>query len=147
MFVLDQTDSYFWPVSVDLPINGTKKTFTFDAEFKRLPEQDVADLRQRYFRFVSDLRKQLSVLEGYSDDEISTESNQGYEELCDEVICGWGKVSDAAGDQVDFTEASKRQMYRVQGACVAILKAWFDSIGEPSEKGAAKAGGFRAKNS
>ena len=150
MFILDQSDSYTWPVSIELPVNGAKKQFSFDAEFRRLPEQEVTELRQRYFKLVADLRRQLQTLEGYASEEDFTEAgtaaDQGYEDLCDELLCGWSKVSDSAGEVVEFSEASKRQMYRVQGACVAIVKAWFDSLGQPSEKSAAKAGGFRRGN-
>jgi len=48
MFILDQSDSYTWPVSIELPDNGRKKAFTFDAEFKRLPQQEVEEIRQRH---------------------------------------------------------------------------------------------------
>jgi hypothetical protein len=148
MFVLDQSDSYFWPVSVELPANGSKKTFTFDAEFKRLPQDEVEDLRQRHANQLAKMRRWLSAMDGYSETEGESISEVGDEtrELCDAVLCGWAKVADAKGEEVEFNDASKRQMYRVQGAAAAILNAWFDSLGQPSEKSAAKAGGFRAKN-
>ncbi len=148
MFVLDQSDSYFWPVSVELPANGSKKTFTFDAEFKRLPQDEVEDLRQRHINNVVKMRRVLAAVDGFGDDEADGISEMGDEtrELCDAVLCGWAKVADAKGEEVEFNDASKRQMYRVQGAAAAILNAWFDSLGQPSEKSAAKAGGFRAKN-
>ena len=146
MFVLDQSDSYLWPVSVELPDNGRKRVFTFDAEFLRLPEQECFDLRQRYIEVLDNKQKLLSASNGY-DDNTKAVSDQGYEEICDEVLCGWSKVADAAGEPLEFTEANKRKLYSVQGACLAILKSWFESLGEPAEKSAAKAGGFRAKNS
>ena len=151
MFVLDQSDSYLWPVKIELPDNGRKKVFTFDAEFKRLPQAEVEELRQRHLNNLSRLKRALSAADGYGangDEELSGISEMGDEtrEICDLVLCGWAKVSDAKGEEVEFSEATKRQMYRVQGAPAAILDAWFDSLGEPSEKAAAKAGGFRAKN-
>lgn len=145
MFILDQSDSYMWPVSIELPDNGRKKAFTFDAEFLRLPEQQCFELRQQYIETLANQQKLLSVSNGYEDDSKAV-ADQGYEELCDEVLCGWGKVADAAGELLEFTEANKRKLYSVQGACLAILKSWFESLGEPAEKSAAKAGGFRAKN-
>ncbi len=145
MFILDQSDSYLWPVSIELPENGRKKAFTFDAEFLRLPEQQCFELRQQYFEVLTNQQKLLSVSNGYEGDSKAV-ADQGYEELCDEVLCGWSKVADAAGEPLEFTEANKRKLYSVQGACLAILKSWFESLGEPAEKSAAKAGGYRAKN-
>jgi hypothetical protein len=148
MFVLDQSDSYLWPVSIELPANGSKKTFTFDAEFLRLPQEQVEELRQRHANQLAKMRRWLSAMDGYSETEGESISEVGDEtrDLCDEVLCGWAKVTDAKGDDVEFSEASKKRMYQVQGAPAAILNAWFDSLGQPSEKSAAKAGGFRAKN-
>jgi hypothetical protein len=145
MFVLDQSDSYFWPVSIELPENGKKKTFTFDAEFKRLPQEDVEKLRQRH---TIQIKRIVEAMDSYKDEDGLGINDAGDEtrELCDAVICGWAKVKDAAGDDVPFTEASKRRMYQVQGAPAAIFDAWIESLGQPSEKGAARAGGFRAKN-
>lgn len=148
MFVIDQSDSYSWPVSIELPVNGAKKVFTFDAEFRRLPQSEVEELRQRHANNLAKIRRVLAALDSYSQEEADGIVEVGDEtrELCDEVLCGWSKVSDSSGEEVEFSEASKRQMYKVQGAPGAILTAWLDSLGQPSEKSAAKAGGFRAKN-
>jgi hypothetical protein len=145
MFVLDQSDSYFWPVSIELPENGKKKAFVFDAEFKRLPQDEVEDLRQRHS---IQIKRIVAAMDSYSESEGLGISDAGDEtrDLCDAVLCGWAKVTDAAGEAVPFTEATKRRMYQVQGAPAAIFDAWIESLGQPSEKGAAKAGGFRAKN-
>lgn len=149
MFVLDQSDSYLWPVSIDLPSNKGKTTFTFDAEFKRLDQQRVMELQDLYYKMLMELRRRMNSLEGIGRDDPSIfdeELPTTYEDLADEVLCGWAKVVDAAGDDVPFSEATKSQMYKVQGATNAIVAAWFKSVGEPNQKAAARAGGFRAKN-
>jgi len=144
MFVLDQSDSYFWPVSIELPADGRKKTFSFDAEFLRLPQEQVEELRQRHS---AQLRRVLAAMDRAEEDGMGLQdAGDETRSLCDEVLCGWSKVTDAAGEAVPFNEASKRRMYQVQGAPAAIFDAWIASLGEPSEKSAAKAGGFRAKN-
>ena len=39
-FVLKQSDTYKWPVTVEIPIDGGRfDKQTFDAEFKRLPQE------------------------------------------------------------------------------------------------------------
>jgi hypothetical protein len=145
MFVLDQSDSYLWPVSIELPADGRKKAFTFDAEFLRLPQEQVEELRQRHS---AQLKRVLAAMNGVGEEDDMGLQDAGDETraLCDEVLCGWAKVTDAAGEPVAFNDASKRRMYSVQGAPAAIFDAWISSLGEPSEKSGAKAGGFRAKN-
>jgi hypothetical protein len=67
--------------------------------------------------------------------------------LADAVLCGWGEeVVDEAGEPVEFNDVSKARFYRIQGAAAAVFNAWMESLGTPTEKSAAKAGGFRAKN-
>ena len=145
MFVLDQSDSYLWPVSLELPENGKKKTFTFNAEFKRLPQEEVEELRQRHS---VQIKRIVAAMDRFNNEDELGINDAGDEtrELCNAVLCGWEKVTDAAGEPVIFTEAAKRRMYQVQGAPAAIFDAWIESLGQPSEKSAAKAGGFRAKN-
>lgn len=149
MFVLDQSDSYLWPVSVDLPADRSKKTFTFDAEFRRIDQERTEDLLDLYNRMVLQLRQRVSVIEGYGNNDASVLEEPlviTNEDVVDEVLCGWAKVVDAKGKDVPFNEATKAQMYKVQGAATAIVRAWMNSIGSPGEGSAAKAGGFRAKN-
>lgn len=149
MFVLDQSDSYLWPVSIDLPADRSKKTFTFDAEFRRIDQERTEELLDLYNRMVLQLRQRVSVIEGYGSNDASVLEEPlviTNEEVVDEVLCGWAKVVDAKGKDVPFNEATKAQMFKVQGAATAIVRAWMNSIGSPGESSAAKAGGFRAKN-
>lgn len=149
MFVLDQSDSYLWPVSIDLPADRSKKTFTFDAEFRRIDQERTEELIDQYNRMVMQLRRRVTLLEGYGGDDAAALEEPleiTNEEIVDEVLCGWQKVVDAKGKDVPFNEATKAQMFKVQGAATAIVRAWMNSIGSPGENSAAKAGGFRAKN-
>ena len=46
-FVLKQTDSYKWPVSIDIPIDGGKhQRHTFDGEFRRITQSRVREMGQ-----------------------------------------------------------------------------------------------------
>jgi hypothetical protein len=151
MFHLFQPDHIEWPVSVDLPAKGgTKKTYTFTAHFNVLSQDDCQKLQNQHNQMLVTMRRQLEVLQGYGKEDASVieELPFSYEDLADAVLCGWGaEVVDRDGEPIEFNNASKAQLYRIQGAAAATFQAWLDSLGRPSEKGAAKAGGFRSKNS
>jgi hypothetical protein len=151
MFHLYQPDHIEWPVSVDLPAKGgTKKAYTFTAHFNVLCQHDCQALQDQHNQMLVTMRHRLEVLQGYGKEDASVieELPFSYEDLADAVLCGWGaEVVDRDGEPIEFTSASKAQLYRIQGAAAATFQAWLDSLGRPSEKGAAKAGGFRSKNS
>lgn len=66
-FVLAQTESYSWPVTVEFPIDGGRfEKQSFDAVFKRLPQTRI--------REIWDL-----IQAGELNDD----------ELCAEVLTGW----------------------------------------------------------
>ena len=151
MFHLYKPDHIEWPVSVDLPAKGgTKKAYTFTAHFQVLDQDDCEALQNRHNQMLVTMRRRLEVLQGYGKEDASVieELPCSYEDLTDAVLCGWGaEVVDRDGEPIEFTSASKAQLYRIQGAAAATFQAWLNSLGRPSEKGAAKVGGFRAKNS
>jgi hypothetical protein len=151
MFHLFQPEHIEWPVSVDLPAKGgTKKAYTFTAHFNVLDQDDCQELQDQHNQMLVIMRRRLEVLQGYGKDEATVTEPLpcSYEDLADAVLCGWGaEVVDRDGEPIEFNNASKAQLYRIQGAAAATFQAWLDSLGRPSEKGAAKAGGFRSKNS
>jgi hypothetical protein len=150
MFHLYQPDYIEWPVSVDLPAKGgTKKAYSFTAHFHVLDQDDCQELQDQHNQMLVTMRRRLDVLQGYDkDDATFTEKLPcSYEDLADAVLCGWGaEVVDPDGEPIEFTDASKARLYRIQGAAAAVFLSWLESLGKPSEKGAAKAGGFRSKN-
>ena len=150
MFHLYQPDHIEWPVSVDLPAKGgTKKAYSFTAHFHVLDQDDCQELQDQHNQMLVTMRRRLEALQGYGKDEAAfTEPLPcSYEDLADAVLCGWGaEVVDPEGEPIEFTDASKARLYRIQGAAAAVFQSWLDSLGRPSEKGAAKAGGFRQKN-
>jgi hypothetical protein len=126
MFHLYQPDHIEWPVSVDLPAKGgVKKAYKFTAHFRVLDQEDCQE----------------------AEDAMTAPLPCSYQDLADAVLCGWGEeVVDEAGEPVEFNDVSKARFYRIQGAAAAVFNAWTESLGTPTEKSAAKAGGFRAKN-
>ena len=150
MFHLYQPEYIEWPVSIDLPAkSGTKKAYTFTAHFRVLDQDDCQELQDQHNQMLVTMRRRLEVLQGYGKDEATVTEPLpcSYEDLADAVLCGWGpEVVDPEGEPIEFTEAANNRLYRIQGAAAAVFTSWLDSLGRPSEKGAAKAGGFRAKN-
>jgi hypothetical protein len=154
MFHLYQPEHIEWPVSVDLPAKGgTKKTYKFTGHFHVLDQEDSQELQDQHNRMLVCYRRRLQALQGYvadadAEEAITAELPCTYQDLADAVLCGWGdEVVDEAGEPVEYSEAAKARLFRIQGAAAAVFNAWLDSLGSPTEKGAAKAGGFRAKNS
>ena len=117
-FVLKQSNSYVWPVTVKLPISGGKfEKQTFDAEFKRLPQARINKLQvEVQARIKSSERNEAS------DDSISDQS------IADELLIGWSGVLDEDGDEVPFSESMKQQLLDIPTLASAIIVAYFDSL-------------------
>jgi hypothetical protein len=152
MFHLYQPDHIEWPVSVDLPAKGgSHKAYKFTAHFRVLDQDDCQKLQDQHNQLVVAILKRLEALQNYRYNKDAEAIDEplpcSYEDLADQVLCGWGEeVVDQDGEPVEFSDAAKLKMYRIQGVAAAIFTAWVDSVGKPSQKSAAKAGGIRAKN-
>jgi len=117
-FVLKQSSSYVWPVTVRLPISGGKfEKQTFDAEFKRLPQARINKIQiEVQARIKSSERNETA------DDSISDQS------IADEILIGWANVLDEDGDEVPFSESMKQQLLDIPTMATAIIVAYFDSL-------------------
>lgn len=105
MFVLSQSPSYFWPVTVEIPLDGGRfDKQTFDGEFKRVPNS----------RF-------LQIMEEIKSDETNDAK------VAREVFVGWKGVQDSHGQDLPFSEGSKDQLLEVPSVASAVVKAFFDS--------------------
>ena len=106
MFKLSQSQSYLWPVSVELPADGGKvEKSTFDAEFKRLSQSRIAE-----------------IMELAKKEELSDRA------LCVEILVGWKGVLDESGEPLPFSESSRDQLLDIQLVSTSILKAFFESL-------------------
>ena len=117
-FVLKQSSSYVWPVTVKLPISGGKfEKQTFDAEFKRLPQARINKIQiEVQARIKSSERNEAT------DDSISDQS------IAEELLIGWSGVLDEDGDEVPFSESMKQQLLDIPTMATAIIVAYFDSL-------------------
>jgi len=117
-FVLKQSTSYKWPVSVKLPADGGKfEKQTFDAEFKRLPQARINEIQTEVQVRIKAAERNESTDGGISDQSIA-----------DELLVGWAGVVDADGDEVRFSEATKQQLLDIPTVAAAIIVAYFESL-------------------
>lgn len=106
MFKLAQSPSYSWSVKIELPVDGGKfEKATFDAEFKRLSQTRINELR-------TEMEKP-----GYS--EI---------DLVKEVLLGWSGVVDADGNEVPYSEGARDQLLDIPTVAASIGIAFFESL-------------------
>jgi hypothetical protein len=106
MFVISQKASYTWPVTVEFPTDGGKTDRqTFDAEFKRLTQTRINEIR------------------------AAIEANATTDtELAREVLVGWEGVTDGNGEAVPFSERSRDQLLDVPLVSAAVIYAWLGSL-------------------
>ena len=104
MFKINQSTSFFWPVTVMLPADGGKhQKETFDAEFKRLPQSRLKEMQGLIER-----------------GEINDDA------FVREVLLGWKGITDG-GDEVPFSEGALSQVLDVSGVAGAIVMAYADA--------------------
>lgn len=105
MFRLNQSATYFWPVSVNLPTdNGTFDKQTFDGEFKRLSDTRLKEVRAK-------------VEAGEITDA----------EFVRDVMVGWKGVTDD-GTDVPFGEGNLTRLLEIPGTAGAIISAVVESL-------------------
>lgn len=110
-FVLKQSETYSWPVTLDIPVDGGRhERQTFDGEFKRLPQSKVGAMIT-----------ELSKLEELGDLERITE-------IAGEILVGWSGVTADDGKDIPFSQKALQQLLEVPFLAVAVMKAYVDSL-------------------
>jgi hypothetical protein len=123
-FVLKQSDSYSWPVSIKLPADGGKRERqTFDAEFKRLPQSRINEIQDLVQKQIKATEKGESPAVEISDLSIA-----------DEILVGWDGIVDGDGEPVPYTNASKTMLLDVPMMSGALISAYFESLVEQKRK-------------
>lgn len=125
-FVLKQRDSYTWPVTVEVPIDGGRfKRETFDAEFARLPQSRIHEIQLAAARVKSTLERGDEELY----DTLITD-----QDIANEVLIGWSGVQDDKGKEVPFSESAKTELLEVPCVADAIVRAFNDSVSKAKSK-------------
>ncbi len=105
-FVLKQSDTYSWPVTFDVPVDGGRhERQTFDGEFKRLPQSRIREIGQ-----------QIEAGE-VTDAAIAAE-----------VLVGWSGVTDDQGKDVPFSQKALDQMLDIPMLATSVVMAYFNSL-------------------
>lgn len=111
MFKIVQKATYTWPVTLDLPADGGKtEKQTFDAEFKRLTQTRVEEIR-------------MAVERGEMRDS----------ELAREAMVGWSGIVDDDGP-VPFSEKARDQLLDIPQVSGAIVMALLASLSGAKRK-------------
>ena len=109
--ILKQTDSYVWPVTVELPVDGGRfEKHSFDAEFKRLSQSRIEEIME-------------DVVKGDAKDR----------EVAAEILIGWRGVSDDSGD-IPFSEKARDDLLNIPLVSASTIKAWMESLAGAKRK-------------
>lgn len=105
MFVISQTPTYKWSVSIETPVSpGKREVETFDAEFKRLPQSEI---------------------EALVDQLGDTITNR---ELARTVVVGWGGIVDKDKNEVSYSEEMRDRLLDIPAVANCVVKAWLESL-------------------
>ncbi len=119
-FVLKQSSTYTWPVPLLISVDGGKKQkFSFDAEFKRLPQSRI-----------NQIIKLARAIQYGREDEDSMDD----QDVVKEILVGWSGVFDDDGNEIAFSESALSQLIEIQTVPGQIIKAWFDSMETVKQK-------------
>lgn len=122
-FVLDLSDSYSWPVAVDVPEDGRHKTMKFDGEFRRLDQDRIDELHVA-------TQAALAAMQAGEGDEGQI-TDQG---IASEVLVGWSGILDASGGEVAYSEKAKTKLLKVPAVAAAVVTAWGESLRKGKRK-------------
>jgi len=113
MFKLGKSDSFTYPVKIEIPgENGRPRVETFDGLFRRASREEFQ-------------AKMEAAKTGDLDDLA----------LAREVLIGWRGVQDEDGAELEFNATNCELLLNVWPVCPAVVQAWLDAH---SPKGRAK---------
>ena len=111
-FTLKTSDSYKWPVAIDIPVDhGKHERRTFDAEFRRITQTRVREMGE--------------LIESGDLTDI---------DLVKEVLIGWEGISDEDGNAVKFSNNALMQLCEIPMAATSISRVFFESIAGAKRK-------------
>ena len=114
-FVLSQSDSYTWPVTLVIPVDGGRREkHPFDAEFKRLSQTRINEIVRQAKESSGEIAKDPAMLEDQT--------------ACAEILIGWSNVVDDKGDDVPFSIKALDQLLELPTIAAQIIRAWSESL-------------------
>jgi hypothetical protein len=101
MFKLMQSDSYFWPVKIDVPSDGGKHDVqTFDVQLKRVSQSRLLEMKTEVL--------------------ANTMTDASFAR---EVVIGWKGITDADGNDVPFSVDTLEKLLDIVTVAGSIAKA------------------------
>lgn len=114
-FVLKQSATYTWPITLVLPVDGGRRDkHTFDGEFRRLPQTRINEIVKL---------AQLQERGKLADDEELRD-----QDAAKEILVGWSNVVDDEGEEVPYSDAALNQLLEIPTVAGQIVRTWFDSL-------------------
>ena len=114
-FVLKQSATYTWPITLVLPIDGGRREkHTFDGEFRRLPQTRINEIIR-----LARLQERGKLAD---DEELQDQ------DAAREILVGWSGVTDDDGKDVPFSEAALSQLLEIPTVAGQVVRTWFDSL-------------------
>jgi len=104
-FKLDQSGTYKWPVTVEVPVDdGRHDKQKFDGEFKRITQSRIKELI-----------------------ELVASGDLTDVDVVKEVLVGWDGIEDDEGNELKFSQSKLKQLLDVPMVATAIGTAFFES--------------------
>lgn len=114
-FVLKQSTTYTWPVTLILPVDGGRREkHTFEGEFKRLPQTRINEI----------VRQARAMERGRFDEDDVLED----QDAAKEILMGWSGVVDDDGAEIPFSDTLLDQLLEIPTVAGQIVRAWFESL-------------------
>ncbi len=114
-FVLKQSATYTWPITLILPVDGGRREkHTFDGEFRRLPQTRINEIIK------------LARLQDRG--KLDPDEELVDQDAAKEILAGWSNVVDDKGEDVPFSESALNQLVEIPTVAGQIVRAWFDSL-------------------
>tara|TARA_R100000742_G_C4274834_1_gene94987 strand:+ start:308 stop:652 length:345 start_codon:yes stop_codon:yes gene_type:complete len=111
-FVLDQSDTYKWPVVHEVPVDGGRhEKRTFDVEFKRTTQSRIREIGE--------------LVEKGEITDI---------DLVCEVMIGWEGVTDPDGNAIKFSQKALSRFLEVPMLANSVSEAFFKSVAGKKRK-------------
>jgi hypothetical protein len=114
-FVLKQSATYTWPITLVLPVDGGRREkHTFDGEFRRLPQTRINEIIR-----LARLQERGKLAD---DEELQDQ------DAAKEILVGWSGITDDDGKDVPFSEAALGQLLEIPTVAGQVVRTWFDSL-------------------
>jgi hypothetical protein len=111
-FVLKQSDTFSWPVTFDLPVDGgLYETQTFDAQLKRMPQS-----------WIREIAKKIDA------DEVTDT------EVAKEILSGWAGITDESDKEIPFSQKTLEQLLDIPTLSGSVVLAFFKATAGVKEK-------------